>query len=194
MQEKEIIKATKWSVLPLCIGISVVGLVLGLILVFTSTEYSWHSGASYFWTSIVPYYFSMSFLPLLVIAIFIYFMVAKTELTITDKRVYGKAMFGKRVDLPMDSISAVGTSMFKGIAVATSSGKIKFLGISNRDEIHKEISNLIVNRQDKVTKTDIKQEIAQSSADELRKYKDLLDQGIITEEEFGAKKKQLLGL
>lgn len=33
-----------------------------------------------------------------------------------------------------------------------------------------------------------------SGADELRKYKDLLDDGIITQEEFDAKKKQLLGL
>jgi len=33
-----------------------------------------------------------------------------------------------------------------------------------------------------------------SNADELKKYADLKDQGIITEEEFQAKKKQLLGL
>ena len=33
-----------------------------------------------------------------------------------------------------------------------------------------------------------------SAADELKKFKELLDMGIITEEEFNAKKKQLLGL
>ena len=33
-----------------------------------------------------------------------------------------------------------------------------------------------------------------SSADEIKKYKDLLDCGVITQEEFDAKKKQLLGL
>lgn len=33
-----------------------------------------------------------------------------------------------------------------------------------------------------------------SNADELKKYKDLLDSGVITQEEFNAKKKQLLGL
>ena len=31
-------------------------------------------------------------------------------------------------------------------------------------------------------------------ADQLKKYKDLLDAGAITQEEFDAKKKQLLGL
>lgn len=34
----------------------------------------------------------------------------------------------------------------------------------------------------------------QSGADEIRKYKQLLDDGIITQEEFDAKKKQILGL
>ena len=33
-----------------------------------------------------------------------------------------------------------------------------------------------------------------SAADELKKYKELLDSGVITQEEFDAKKKQLLGL
>lgn len=33
-----------------------------------------------------------------------------------------------------------------------------------------------------------------SSADEIKKFKELLDQGIISQEEFDAKKKQLLGL
>lgn len=35
---------------------------------------------------------------------------------------------------------------------------------------------------------------AVSAADELKKFKDLLDGGVITQEEFDAKKKQLLGL
>lgn len=33
-----------------------------------------------------------------------------------------------------------------------------------------------------------------SSADELLKFKSLLDQGVITQEEFNKKKKELLGL
>ena len=34
----------------------------------------------------------------------------------------------------------------------------------------------------------------QDAADELKKYKELLDSGVITQEEFDQKKKQLLGL
>lgn len=37
-------------------------------------------------------------------------------------------------------------------------------------------------------------DIGQSAADELKKYKELKDQGVITEEEFQAKKEQLLKL
>ncbi|MDE7100544.1 MAG: SHOCT domain-containing protein [Anaeroplasmataceae bacterium] len=33
-----------------------------------------------------------------------------------------------------------------------------------------------------------------SAADELKKFKELLDTGIITQEEFNTKKKELLGL
>ena len=36
--------------------------------------------------------------------------------------------------------------------------------------------------------------LGQSAADELKKYKELKDQGVVTEEEFQAKKEQLLKL
>jgi len=54
---------------------------------------------------------------------------------------------------------------------------------------------MLVNRQDKnESMTAIKPEVAQSSADEIAKFMALLDEGVITQEEFDAKKKQLLGL
>ena len=116
------------------------------------------------------------------------------DITVTDKRVYGKAIWGKRVDLPLDSISAVGTSAFWGIDVGTSSGRIHFKFIKNKDEIHSELSNLLIERQYSEKQNTIQSTSPTSNADELKKYKDLLDNGIITQEEFDAKKKQLLGL
>ena len=38
------------------------------------------------------------------------------------------------------------------------------------------------------------EESSPSVPDEIRKYKELMDEGILTEEEFTAKKKQLLGI
>lgn len=127
--------------------------------------------------------------------IFIYAWLSKNEMTVTNKRVYGKAIFGKRVDLPLDSISAVGSCWPKGIAVASSSGKVSFLMFENRDELHKCISDLLIERQQKEPVAPvIKQEVPQSQAEELKKYKELLDMGVLSQEEFEAKKKQLLGL
>ncbi len=126
-----------------------------------------------------------------------YHLLNKCDITVTDRRVYGKAAFGKRVDLPFDMISSVDMCAFKGVGVATSSGRIKFLFCINKENVFTAISNVLLERQDKkqgqAEKTII-QEIKQSNADELKKYKDLLDSGIITQEEFDAKKKQLLGL
>lgn len=120
-----------------------------------------------------------------------------TKIVVTDKRVYGTAI-AKQVDLPLDSISAVSTTrFFKGIAVATSSGRIVFYGIDNRDAVYNAINRLLIDRQNKpatviAQATPTTQEA--SGADELKKFKELLDMGAITQEEFDAKKKQLLGL
>ena len=118
----------------------------------------------------------------------------KTKLTVSDKRVYGIASWGKRVDLPMDSISSVGTMSKWGICVATSSGTIKFRLIMNRDYIHSVISDLLLQRQTVGMKnTPVTPSVA-SSAEELLRYKELLDAGVINEAEFEAKKEQLLKL
>ena len=116
------------------------------------------------------------------------------DIVVTDKRVYGRATFGKRVDLPIDSISAVGTSALWGIDVGTSSGRIHFKLIKNKDEIHSELSKLLMERQHAEKTHNIQSTTSTSNADELKKYKELLDDGVITQEEFDAKKKQLLGL
>ena len=117
------------------------------------------------------------------------------QIVVTDKRVYGKTYFGRSVDLPMDSISAVGSKWLKGIAVATSSGKISFLLIKNAKEIHEEVRKLLIERQEKQQQAQTPVTVARvSGAEELKQYKELLDSGVITQEEFEAKKKQLLGL
>lgn len=128
------------------------------------------------------------FITLSIISIIFYLYISKMEIIVTNTRVYGKKAFGKRVDLPFDTISAVGTSFLKGIDVGTSAGRIHFKGILNNQEIHTEISKLLNARQGstKVSNT--------STTEELTKYKNLLDTGVITQEEFDAKKKQLLDL
>lgn len=134
-------------------------------------------------------------LALLVAGIIYYVASHKVSITVTDKRVYGTALWKKRVDLPLDAISAVSTSFFKGISVASSSGAIKFVNIENNEEVHKEISKLLIDRQGQAKENvNNNNNRIESNAEEIGKYKELLDNGIITQEEFEIKKKQLLGL
>lgn len=117
------------------------------------------------------------------------------EMVVTDKRVYGKTYFGRRVDLPVDSISSVGSAWFKGISVATSSGRLTLTFIKNAREIHETIRELLIIRQEeKKQKDSMLETTPQSSADAIKEYKALFDEGIITQEEFEAKKKQILGM
>ena len=123
------------------------------------------------------------------------------ELIITEKNVRGKTLRGKEVVLPLYMVSAYSTSKcMSTISVATSSGLTKFTLIGNYNEIGNVLSGLINERQTN-TATAQAATSAQSapapqsnSMDDLVKLKSLLDSGIITQEEFDAKKKQLLGL
>ena len=131
-----------------------------------------------------------------IVGLIVYLALRKVSITVTPKRVTGRASFGRRVDLPVDEISAVGTNVFKTIVVATSSGRMRFQGIKNRDEIHKVISDLLIERQSKPKAVVQEEKPAAPSnvAEQLKQLKELVDAGILTQEEFDAKKKQLLGL
>lgn len=132
-----------------------------------------------------------------VISLFL-FLLFRCELVVTDRRVYGKAAFGVRIDLPINKISSIGLGikLFQSISVATSSGKLKFYLLKNREEIYEMLSRRISSNSVNDPNVREREEsmFAGSAADELRKYKELLDLGVITAEEFEAKKKQLLDL
>lgn len=198
LKEGSITKNAKMIIL----GITMVAVLLGAIFLIVNSSlynadsnkriYEYLGTFSYykdFWE--FPYfYIGLSFWVVAIFFLFTFLMMKKMQITITDKRVCGKTFFGRSVDLPMDSISAVGSSWFNGIAVSTSSGKVSFLFIENSEEIRELLCQLLIDRQGKP------QSVIpdKSNADELKKYKELFDSGIITQEEFDAKKKQLLGL
>ena len=142
------------------------------------------------------FYFIIPVAALTLIGALIYLWLRSYELTVTDKRIYGRVAWGKRVDLPVDSVSATATiRVLKGVSVSTSSGRISFRVIKNADEIYKVMNNLLIERQqEKFNATVVATAPMSDEADQLKKYKVLLDSGVITQEEFDAKKKQLLGL
>ena len=126
------------------------------------------------------------------------FLLFRCDLVVTDRRVYGKAAFGRRIDLPISKISSIslGANLFSSISVATSSGKLVFYLLQNREEVYQTISSAIAVAEKNAPEVIEKkvEPVASSTADELKKFKELLDCGVITQEEFDAKKKQLLGL
>ena len=195
--EKIIIVGKLKDLKPWCIFIAVLGIIAylldGLVVAFSAISYYKTLGRTIAYAFgrgnggndvLVPLIFASP-----IIAYLVYMNWSKIAITITNKRVYGVSVFRKRVDLPMDSISAVGTGIFSSLVVTTASGAIKFVMLENRDDLHKALSNLLVERQGKSITIE-----PNSDADELKKYKTLLDSGAITQEEYDAKKKQLLGL
>ena len=191
--EKVLIKGNFGKINPL----TVIFIFLSAVLVIPTVSTYLHATSGPIRTDWPDFlmYRNILLISILLLAISV-FLTYKSEIIVTDKRVYGKAIFGKRVDLPFDKISSVSSSALKGIGVATSSGKITFLFCKNNSAVFNTISKVLLERQEKrsVTAPNIIQNQSQSDADELKKFKELLDSGVITQEEFDAKKKQLLGL
>lgn len=131
-------------------------------------------------------------IPICFICCIIVWWMEKCEITVTTHRVYGRTRT-KQVDLPLDSISATAKGMFRSVIVSTSSGRITFWLLKNQNEIFDAISALLRERQRRPVETGAEKRKT-SAADTLKEYKSLLDAGIITQEEFDAKKKQILGL
>ena len=157
-------------------------------------EFICFEGGLDYWSAPV-FYLGVIFL---LLAGFFFWQMSRGKLIVTNTRVTGKASFGKQVDLPIGKISAVALGAFRQLSIGTSSGNIRFWFIENRNEVHTALSDIIAKAQIENTNQKIDTSsaapVASSNADEIKKYKELLDMGIITQEEFDAKKKQLLGL
>lgn len=219
MNEKKVIESKLYNTMLFNITVCVIAFLVDLVYFYDIYQQNKYDCSNWDWNwfwvikrygenanvftvtlhDIEPNFIILTIIAAAVIIVVFNLLYKKIQLVVTDKKVYGRVFGGKRVDLPIDSISAVGTSLFKSIAIATSSGKIKFLAIANRDEIHEKISELLINRQqsNKVEQQIANNNVPTSNNDnigQLKELKELLDQGIINQEEFDEKKKQLLGL
>lgn len=85
-------------------------------------------------------------------------------------------------------------SMVGGDLVIDTLGDDIRIGISSREVVNSIISDFDAALHSIKTEKDGVIIQQASAADELKKYKELLDTGVITQEEFSAKKKQLLDL
>lgn len=137
------------------------------------------------------------FLLLSGIAALMYFDSLHHNITITDKNVRGTTFFGKRVILPIHMISAYSyKKCFAVFTLATSSGRIKYAFVDNYITIAEVLQKLLNERQvntEMRTSTMI-QNSNSKNLDDLVTLKNLLDDNIITQEEFDKKKKEILDL
>ena len=138
----------------------------------------------------------MIIIPFFLFGLIFYMMgrgLEQQKLIVTSTNIRGSygRLFKSQIDLPLDAINSIESYPKSGVIIlSTSSRKIKYDSILNVDEVVSAINNART-----ATKSNTGVSFSPiSSADELTKYKSLLDSGIITQEEFDAKKKQLLGL
>ncbi|MBQ4057332.1 MAG: SHOCT domain-containing protein [Lachnospiraceae bacterium] len=136
-------------------------------------------------------------IPLTLISILAFVYSFKSSIVVTDKRVYGVSTFGRRVDIPIQAISSAENGMIGCINIVAFSKKISFVALENNNEVCKVIWDLI-SEKDKQSNNKIVDVIQEDKngldIDDLRKYKSLLDDGIISQEEFEVKKQQILRL
>lgn len=98
----------------------------------------------------------------------------------------------------VENINAVSQtwSMIGGDLIIDTLGDDIRIGETSREIVNRIIVDLEaalhIIRQNKKAAMGVVQQL--SPADELKKYKELLDMGVLTQEEFDAKKRQLLGL
>ena len=195
--QENVVKALQWLMIG-CLAGSILIFLIGVIVEATNRydEYrTFYFGG--FWIDVLFFYASswISYIIFIigVIATILNVCYTQCELTVTEKNIKGKSLFGKEVVLPIYMVSAFATKeLFSIISIATSSGFVKFGCIANYKEIGEVLTSLISERQEK---TEVENTPANTdSLQQLKQLKELLDSGIITQEEFDAKKKQILGL
>ena len=169
MDEKVIIKSEQYNFKSYWITVLVIA-GLSLLLAIPNVDWDWFLRRPFDW--IIEEGWTNIFFDIMLITLIVgticYFWLRKMQLVV---------------------ITAIGKGTIKGIAITTASGAIKFKCIKNRDEIYDVVSKLLMERQ---TSKPVSNEA--SSIEDLKKYKELLDTGVISQEEFDAKKKQLLGV
>ena len=118
----------------------------------------------------------------------------KSEITVTNEAISGKLPHGKEVHIPLNQITAINRSSFNGVSITSIGNVSNFHCIENREEVMKAISYLLANPQQSSMQPTQSASANGSEAEQLKRLKDLLDSGVLTQEEFDAKKKQILGL
>lgn len=127
---------------------------------------------------------------MLLIGSILYIADKKTELVIYENEIIGKKIDGKTVQFLLKDIKSVETTKTQGLKITGAGIKYDIHLIENAEEM----KNILMDMLAKVQHEQPVVAVVGSSANDIKEYKELLDAGIITQEEFDKKIKQLLGL
>ena len=136
-----------------------------------------------------PIYLIICFIALVITVL--YLLDRKTKLTVQDDVVLLKKRTGKTVQFKIKDISSIESTAFKGLKLKGNAIKCKIILLKNAEEVRTKITQLI---SDLSSNNQDSSDQHLNETETIKQYKDLLDSGAITQEEFEAKKKQLLGL
>jgi len=148
--------------------------------------------ATFFWDNIICIAFYIVLL-LAIVWTIITSLEDKKEIIVNEDSIICKTNKKKSKQLMISDIVSVETAK-KKLRLIANGFKFNISNIENSDELKTEI----MNQKSKLSPTNIVNTQAQSQKidkiDELKKYKDLLDMGVITQEEFDTKKAEFLSL
>lgn len=124
----------------------------------------------------------------------LYFTAKNNEIILTNFTITGTYNRRLSLNIPIDSVSSVSKGWMGSLCITCAGNRYNISFVSNRDLFCSKLNELLNKRTQQALKGVSPIVNQQSSYDEIAKLKQLLDNGVITQEEFEAKKKQLLGL
>lgn len=139
---------------------------------------------------IILFSISLGLILLLFIVYMVYLDGKKKSIEIVEDSIVCKKGSKTKKQFMVRDIKSISFSGIKGLKIIGSGIKYNINLVKNREEIKNTIMSMIAESNQNTNIISA----YDNSADTLAKYKDLLDSGAITQEEFDAKKKQLLGL
>ena len=123
----------------------------------------------------------------------VYLSARNNEITLTNYKITGTYNRRLSLNIPIDSVSSVSKGAMGSLCITCAGNKYNISYVSNRDVFCSKLNELLNTRTQQALKG-VHTTNQQSNYDEIVKLKQLLDNEVITQEEFDAKKKQLLGI
>lgn len=117
---------------------------------------------------------------------------AQKSMSVDEDRILCKAGKKTTKEFLVKDVKSVELASLKGLKVTGNGIKYKINLLKNAEELKKAIMDAVTALP--VESVMLTTSIAPTSADELKKYKELFDNGVINEEEYNLKKKQLMNL